>query len=181
MSMENPKYPNFLDREDSSFTSFLLTLDNLFKSLQSDGVGAESAQTKNISNEEESLLWSSGVINVETPKGLLQAVFYFNGKCFCLRGGQEHRDLGVSQLQRLYKPERYLYSEIASKNRPGGKNQSRFNHKTVTVVANPYVGIRCHVFILNKYLSKVPNEAIEKDLFYCKPLPEASNNDQAAW
>ena len=33
MRMENPKYPNFLDREDSSFTSFLLTLDNLFKSL----------------------------------------------------------------------------------------------------------------------------------------------------
>ena len=33
MRMENPKYPIFLDREDSSFTSFLLTLDNLFKSL----------------------------------------------------------------------------------------------------------------------------------------------------
>ena len=60
------------------------------------------------------------ILIVESPKGLLCSVFYFNGKCFCLRGGQEHRDLGITQLQRFYKPDRYMYSEKASKNRPGG-------------------------------------------------------------
>jgi len=28
-----------------------------------------------------------------TPKGLLRAVFFYNGKNFTLRGGQEHRNL----------------------------------------------------------------------------------------
>ena len=30
---------------------------------------------------------------MHAPKALLNAVSYYNGKTFCLRGGQEHRDL----------------------------------------------------------------------------------------
>ena len=103
--------------------------------LCSDGVGAQSAHTETISSSEENELWASGVLNVDSLKGLLRCVFYFNGKCFCLRGGQEHRDFGISQLQRLYKPDRYMYSEKGSKNRPGEINQTRLDHKSVTVVA----------------------------------------------
>lgn len=40
-----------------------------------------------------------GVLNPETPQGLLNCVFFLNGKNFCLRGGAEHRDLKISQLQ----------------------------------------------------------------------------------
>ena len=75
-----------------------------------------------------------------------------NRKCFCLRGGPEHRGLGVSQLQRLYKPDRYVYKEKASKNRPGGIEQTRLDHKSVTIVANPRAGSHCHVFLLDKYI-----------------------------
>ena len=75
-----------------------------------------------------------------------------NRKCFCLRGGPEHQGLGVSQLQRLYKPDRYVYREKASKNRPGGIEQTRLAHKSVTIVANPRAGSHCHVFLLDKYI-----------------------------
>ena len=34
-------------------------------------------------------LWESGVINLDTPTGLLHVVFFYNGKNFCLRGGAE--------------------------------------------------------------------------------------------
>ena len=166
MRLLNSSYPNFFNKEDPAFTTFQVTLDNLFKCLRSEGVGAQSANTETISSEEENQLWASGVINVDSPKGLLRSVFYFNGKCFCLRGGQEHRDLGISQLQRLYKPDRYVYSENASKNRPGGITQTRLCHKSVTIVANPLAGTHCHVFLLDRYINKLPKGAIEKDLFF---------------
>ena len=89
----NPAYPNFISKDDPAFSSFHITVDNLFKCLRKDGVGSESRHTEGISKEEENLLWQSNVLNCDDPVGLQRAVFYYNGKCFCLRGGQEHREL----------------------------------------------------------------------------------------
>ena len=126
-------------------------------------------------------MWSTGVLNVETPKGLLKAVFFHNGKCFCLRGGIEHRNLGLSQLQRFSNPDRYVYKEYASKNRPGGVIQLKMNHKSVTIVANPAAGHHCHVFLLDKYISKLPLNAVKKDLFYCRALDVVPKEENAPW
>ena len=46
-----------------------------------------------ISHEEERARWTAGVLGVHTPRALLNAVFYMNGKVLCLRGGQEHKNL----------------------------------------------------------------------------------------
>ena len=46
----------------------------------------------------------------------------------------------------------------------------RLEDKSVTIVANPVVGERCHVFLLDTYISKLPPAAVEKDIFHCKPL-----------
>ena len=102
MRAENPEYPNVIDKTDPAFTSFCTTLDNLYKCLRGSGVGTNSKHAEEISNDEEKLLWDTGVLNSDTPKGLLRAVFFYNGKCFCLRGGQEHRNLGILQLKRLH-------------------------------------------------------------------------------
>ena len=134
-----------------------------------------------ISAEEEKQLWESGVLNVSTPTGLLRAMFYMCGKCFCLRGGLEHRNLSVSQLKRLTNPDRYLCLEHSSKNRPGGVDQVKLDHKSVTIVANSSVGEMCPVFILDKYISKLPNAAIEKELFYCRPLPSIPKDVNDPW
>ena len=169
MKSENPMYPNFLEKSNPVFAEFTTTIDNLFKNLRSSGIGA-TKHTESISPEEEELLWTSKVLNVDTPLGLLRAVFFYNGKCFCLRGGQEQRELKISQLERLHDPERYLYRENSSKNRKGGLKELRLEHKSVVIVANPDVGVRCHVYLLDLYISKLPPEAVAKDLFYCRPL-----------
>ena len=77
MRLENSDYPNFLDKDDPAFSTFLITLDNLFKALRADGIGTKSLHTEGISNEEENRLWTSCVMNTNTPKGLLRAVFFF--------------------------------------------------------------------------------------------------------
>lgn len=57
------------------------------------GVRAETKRTPIITKEEENSLWDQGVLGAETPESLLRAVFYYNGKNFCLRGGSKHRNL----------------------------------------------------------------------------------------
>ena len=65
MRTENPKYPNFLSGQDPEFQPFKTALDNIYKKLTTDGVGAESSHTESISPNEENQLWSTGVLNVE--------------------------------------------------------------------------------------------------------------------
>ena len=61
MKAQHAHYLNFMDKDDPSFRKFNVTLDNLLKSLRADGVG-----------DEENQLWTSGVLNVDSPKGLQQ-------------------------------------------------------------------------------------------------------------
>jgi len=69
MRTENPSYPNFLEKTPS-FVEFHRSLDNRFRKLREEGVGADSKQTATITVEEENLLWSKGVLDSRTPKGL---------------------------------------------------------------------------------------------------------------
>lgn len=176
MRAENPKYPNFLENSDPEFSSFSRTLDNLFKSLRSKGVGATASATASVSAEEEELLWSSGVLNTKNPKGLLRATFFVIGKSFCLRGGQEHRQLKLSQLERLHDPDRYVYYEHASKNKQRGTRQLRLDHKRVSIVANKAAKERCPVFILDTYIGMLPEEAKKNDLFYCRAIQNVAKD-----
>ena len=163
MRVRNPNYPNFFQKDDPDFTRFHNTLDNLFKQLRKDGIGAEVSTTEEITRK------STGVLNVETPAGLLNSIFYYCGKCFCLRGGQERRTLSLSQFERKLNPDRYVYTENSSKNKQGGIKQMRLDHKVVTIVANPKIGERCPV--VDKYISKLPTKAKEMNIFYCRICP----------
>ena len=147
----------------------------------SDGIGSSSSKTEGISSEEEDMLWKSGVINLKTPKGLLRAAFFVCGKCFCLRGGSEHRNLTLSHFQRLYKPDRYVYRERASKNKQGGLRHLRMEHKVVSIVSDQSAGDRCPLFILDLYISKLPEKAKQMDLFYCRPLSALPKDTNDPW
>ncbi len=78
-------------------------------------------------------------------------------------------------------PERYKYTENSSKNRKGGLSLMKLEHKSVTSIANSDVGVRCHVDLLDFYISKLPSEAVEKDLFYCRPFPTAPADSSKPW
>ena len=55
------------------------------------------------------------LIGYGCPKALLNAVFYYNSKNFCVRGVQEHFNLRFDQLHRYTNPDRYIYREYGSK------------------------------------------------------------------
>ena len=108
----------------------------------------------------------------------LNAAFFVVGKMFCLRGGQEHRGLQLSQLKRY--EDRYVYYENTSKNRNGTFKQLRVKSK-VPLFPCPEAGERCPVHILDEYISKLPTEGREKNIFHVRPLEKIKNGDDKPW
>ena len=178
MRSNNPVCPNFLDTNQLEFVSFHNAMDNVFRKLRVQGVCSVSKSTEAFTKDEMDQLWCSGSLSADTPRGLLRAVFFLNGISFCLRGGGEHRNLKLSQLKRENDPPRYIYTELASKNRAGGLAQLRVKNKSVSIFAVPNAGNRCHVFILDLYLSKLSKEAFQRDIFYLKPVSKVSKCGQ---
>ena len=145
MRSVDPDCPNFLDTNNHKFRELHAALDNLGRQLCSEGVGAEIKHASVISTEEEEALWEQGILSCDNPTSLLR---YLNGKNFCLRGGSEHRNLKLFQLQRSSNPDQYLYTENGSKNRSGRlsersvakKNMSQYFLHTSRLVSGVSIG-----------------------------------------
>ena len=127
-------------------------------------------------------------MNIENPWGLLRAVFFYNGKNFCLRGGKEQRGLKFSQLKREHRNvdgmERicYVYSGFGSKNRQGGFNSLNLDNKVVYQYESTPENNKCHVKILDKYFQVVPQEAKESDsAFYLRPVEKLRSDPSMPW
>jgi len=101
--------------------------------------------------------------------------------CPELRGEEEHRQLKLSQVVRCTDPLRYIYTENASKNRPGGMAQMRVKNKIVPILAVQESGTRCHVYVLDLYMKKLPAEAFSLNNFYVQPCPRVPNGPTKPW
>ena len=75
--------------------------------LRKKGIGVTKKRAPAILPHTEKQLWDKKVLNTDTPEGLLNAVFYYNRKFFCLHGIQEQYQLRFSQLIRHTNPDRY--------------------------------------------------------------------------
>ena len=51
----------------------------------------------------------------------------------------------------------------------------------MTQFAKPELGDKCHVFLLELYLSKLPNSAFQGDVFYMKPKPCVPDSPADPW
>ena len=99
------------------YRDFHRACDSVYRDLHKSGVGTNVSHAKVITREEEDRLWDSGTFCIATPKGLQNAVFFYAGKHFCLRGGEEQRGLSPAQFIRTSNPDGYKYIEHGSKNR----------------------------------------------------------------
>lgn len=172
--------------QDASFKPLKNVCDSLFKRLHSKGIGTETKATPVISANEEDKLWESGVINMDTPQGLLRGFFY-NGKHFCLRGGQEQRNLRLSQFSRVTTVVDgkslgcYIYREFGSKNHQSGFNSLNVKNKVVKQYENTANPERCHVKLLDKYFEVLPKEAQDNDAFYLTSLSKKPSDTLKPW
>ena len=129
--------PNFLDKEDSCFKQLHGPFDAYFQKLHSQGVGRQINRAEILSTEEDQLR-SEGVINTNTPTGLQNNAFSTVSKMFCLRGGQEHRGLQLSQLNDSKTGMSIMV--IRQINRNGSFKQLRIKSKVVPLYSSPDAG-----------------------------------------
>lgn len=181
MLKNNPDALKFLDRSQTAFLELQRTCDTVYHDLHCQGIGATVRHTPMLSPDEESKLWSTGVLGCSTPKSLKRVVFFYFGKRFCIRGGEEQRQLGPSQFIRSEDPDCYTYTEHGSKNRSGGLAQLRMENKCVPCYAVQEKGPQCLVYLLDRYLSKLPQYAFKEDVLYCRPKPKPPSDERSPW
>ena len=103
------------------------------------------------------------VQRVSTPKGCI----LLPRKTFFIRGGDEQRRLGPSQLVRSSNPDKYTNVEYGSKNRSEDLAEICIENKTVICVARRPM---CLVYLLDLCLAKLPDYiAFKEDVLYCRP------------
>ena len=176
----NPTATKFMDQKNPAFRELHNTCDNRYRTLHKEGIGSDVHHAPLITQEEEDQLWSNGVIGTSTPKALQNAVFYYIGKRFCVRGGDEQRQLGPSQFVRSANC--YTYYERGSKNITGGIKDLNKENKVVPCPAVPDSNPRCLVYLLDLYLKKLPPFAFEKDVLYCRPKsPTPAAESDSPW
>ena len=94
--------------------------------------------------EQEHARWESKVIGNHKSSTASGSYFFYVGKTFCLRGGQEQCNLKPSQFFCSSSPDCYTYVENGSKNKLGINMKE--NNKAVPVYANPLACPRCFLF-----------------------------------
>ena len=159
-------------------------LDSLYCRLHAPVVCCNAKPTEALTQEDEGKLWDSGVLNQNMSQGLLNCVFFLNGKNFCLGRDSEHCEFKLSQfcceVVKVDGQSMVQYSEHESKNWSGGLKELR----TANKVAHQYESNRmdrCHAHILGSYILKLLNGEKQKDVFYLKPRTITPKDHSAPW
>ena len=107
-------------------------------------------------------------------QSLLYALFYLNGLNFALRGGEEHVHLLIEQFSFEVRDGKrcLVYREKHSKTNSGGLNNLRHKTKEVVHFENVSNRSRCHVTLMELFLSKRPQSS---NRFYLQPLKNPNN------
>ena len=140
---------------DTRFKGLQDTLDYEMKHRAGMGIGVNKKQAGIISLEQEDMLWSKGIIGINNPRALLDALIYVFGLNFALRGGDEHRRLRAVNSQIHLKTsksgQRYLeYVEDVSKTNSGGL-YSKAGRKITQAYENANNQDRCPVRLFQLY------------------------------
>ena len=174
---------SIFDRANVQCRDVCNTLDVVCSDLHKDGFGADRNSAPVIAVEDEKRFWEMGTLGYDSPKDLQNAVFFYVGLHFTLRGVQEQYDLLPRQFDRsppdvsVYnKCVYYQYTEFISKN-----NQHKFKDYESGKVSRAYAQIGqecCIVKLLDKYLAKLPPGSPS---FYMRPVDKRPVTKSGSW
>ena len=156
----------------SDFANFKASLDSELKRLKSKGAGSQEKKAEVLTEDEEELLWTKGLLGDASPQSLLDTMVFYNGLYFALRSGQEHRQLRSNscQIQLIEKAgeKSYLkYTEDTSKNRPGGIKGRNIKPKVVIQHENTANPRRCFVRLFKRYVQLTPETKPDQPCNLC--------------
>lgn len=166
---------------EPTFKHFQDCLDAEMKRLTRIGVGSNVKEAQPFSNEDENKLWDLGLLGDDSGKVLVDTMVFLIGKNFALRSGKEHRGLRFSQFTLVEandkEPEKLIYTSFGEKNNPGGLKHRALRQKKIEHYASETRPERCLVNLYKKYVSKCPQSAFTKDVFYLSPRRQYKMSD----
>jgi hypothetical protein len=121
-----------------------------------------------ITNEEEEVFWSKGLLGTATAETLLNTIYYYNGKLVGLRA-QEHRQLRFINIR--VDNNYIIFDESLSKTFHGGLKDLKYNPRVVKHFCHA-LGVehsKCLVSIYKMYLNKIEKIAENVQSFYFRP------------
>ena len=151
--------------------------DAVYKRLHSKVIGVETKATALLSRDQEDVLWDKGILSLDNPTGLLNAVFFYNGKKLLPERWirtQKSEDVTIYKRTTTINGKEvscYVYVEHGSKNTQGGL-ASLNQKKSKTVKQYEIESPRCHVKILDMYFEVLSHDLLENDTFYFQPNSE---------
>ncbi len=75
----------------------------------------------------------------------------------------------------------YTYAEQRSKNILGGLAQLRHKNKRVPCYSVPEDTPQCLVFLLDKYVEKLPLFTFTNNILYCRPKKDVPYDNKSCW
>ena len=134
------------------------------------GVSLETKKKEKeaVTDEEEELFWSKGLLGCGTAKSLLNTVYYYNGKIFGLRGS-EHRKLSLKNFR--LGPNFIKFEENLCKTFHGGLTDLKYVPKRIKHICHN-VGEKhnpCLLEVNQMYICLVECKAKESNCFYLRP------------
>ena len=156
---------SILDPKNLDFFQSRQVLDARMKELTSKGLGTVKKQAQPLTPEQ-------GIFGTGNADSLINTVFWYNCKCFGLRGGDEHRNLEVEQFS-IDRDEQGRYLRFVgrlSKNYQGSLQHRRIQNKDLRIYSTPERSDRCIVDVFSEYLSLV----LKSGPFYRRPIKNTS-------
>ena len=120
--LRSKNYPKSIVR-DTEFLSSRKVLEGKARKLREQGMGKRPNKAKSLTKEEEEILWQNGQLGNQTPRSLINTMWWLVTMHFGLRGRQEHHDMMVEDFS-IEKDddgvEFITFSEGPTKTRQGG-------------------------------------------------------------
>ena len=157
------------------FSDVRYTLDNLMKLRTEQGLGRSVKKAQILSSSDEELLWSLGLLGIQTPNQLLNTLVFVIGKGCALHAGKEYHKLRAQPFNsqfRFLKDDtgktflRYV-EDIGMKTNKGGIKQRKLEPKEVDIFPMENKD-RCPIEIIKFYLSVLPPNR-NCSAFYLQP------------
>ena len=163
--LKDKQYPLSIEK-DREFHSSKQFLEGKAKLLRQAGCGKRPNKARNLTKEEEELLWKENKLGSTTPEALVNTMWWLLTQHFGLRGRQEHHDMKVDDFQ-LCKDDNGMkfvqFTEGQTKTRQGGLHTTHRDFQPQMFVVG---GERCPVAIFKQFVSRQPQKLKTTGPFY---------------
>lgn len=162
---------------DRVFHSSKQVLEGKAKQLRQSGRGKRPNKARQVSQEEEEILWMNESLGSKTPESLIQTMWWLLTQHFGMRGRQEHHSMRMEDFRITKGDDGIEYVEFEEG--PTKTRQSGLSSKPRQFIPRMFQtgGERCPVQLFREYIKRRPQHLKHSGPFYLSIKNNRRAND----